>query len=235
MDSRGRSGGKLADLAKAAPRGRHGILPILLLLIVLSGCSGTAAGNDQASYELSANAADEILFLRPYGGTGALVPWYHLYGDGRLVRDIVHQYHQDPIFTHEVQLSASDVDLLFQLIVGSSLPDLTEQRLVEQAGRPLPRVIDGSSTVLTLSFASYTRPGEDPVAPFRARVEMHAPHYLARTFPQIPEIQSFATLVEALDDFFAQPAEQVIFGDLYRPPAGGSALLEHADTTRRCA
>jgi hypothetical protein len=140
-----------------------------------------------------------------------------LYGDGRLVREIVHQQQQQPIYSHEVGLSTQDISLLFDLIVGANIPDLTEQRLVEQAGRPLPRAFDASSVVLRLNFVSYTRPGENAVSPFSPRVELHAPRYLASVLPQIAEIQAFVTLVDALDEFFPQPAEQVIFGDLYRP------------------
>lgn len=198
---------------------RRAVVSVVLLLLVL-GCARRANGQGETTYVLSTSATEEILFLRPYGGIGALVPWYHLYGDGRLVRDIVHQRQQEPIYSHEVRLSSSDIELLFQLIVGSKIPDLTEQRLIEQTGRPLPQAFDASNVVLKLNFASYTRPGDSTNAPFTPRVEMHAPGYLAEVFPQISEIQGFVALVETLDGFFAQPAKQVIFGDLYRAQEG---------------
>ncbi len=197
---------------------RHEILPVCAFLLLVIGCGRSAAGSDQPTFVLSTSPADEILFLRLGGGNGALVPWYHLYGDGRLVREIVHQSQTAAPFQSETtHLSLTDVDLLFQLIAGSRVPSATQERLVEQVGQPLPRALDASGIILDLNFASYTPSGGDTLAPFTPRVYLQAPGYLAELFPQIPEIQGVMAVLETLDSYFPRSADQVILGDLYRP------------------
>lgn len=164
-------------------------------------------------YQLSTIPDEEILFLTSAGGTGPSVAQYHLYGDGRLVREIVHnKSERTPWRTDEVQLSNEDIELLFQLIVGSELPDLTDARARQKIGRPLLRMDDGSSLILQLHFDSYQRPGEPEAAPFSPRVSMHAPGLQARFFPQLGEAQALGTVRSALDDYFTEPASEVIHG-----------------------
>ncbi len=199
--------------ARLRPAVRKVSFVALSLSFTLLACRAFATTDEERpDYQLSTSATEEVLFVRPHGVYGGLVPWYQLYGDGRLVRDIVHQGTQAPVHSHEVRLAPADIDLLFELIVTSKLVDLTKERLIDQAGGPLPQAIDAGTYVLTLHFDSYARPGQAEIAPFSTRVEMHAPWYLVKFLPQIPEVQGFAVLLERLDGYFSESASKVIFG-----------------------
>jgi hypothetical protein len=162
-----------------------------------------------ATYQLSTSPSEEILFLTTAGGTGPSLAQYHLYGDGRLVREIVYnRAERTPWKTDEVQLSSEDVELLFQLVVVS---DLTEDRIRQKIGRRPLRMSDGSTVVLQLRFDEYQRPGDAKAAPFAPRVSMHAPGLQVRFFPQLGEAKALGTLRTALDDYFTQPAAEVIY------------------------
>jgi len=165
------------------------------------------------TYQLSSSSEEEVLFLTSAGGKGPHVAEYHLYGDGRLVREIVYNRSgRKPWKTDQVRLSSEDVELLFQLVVVSELPDLTEDRIRQKIGRRPLRMSDGSTVVLQLRFDEYQRPGDAKAAPFAPRVSMHAPGLQVRFFPQLGEAKALGTLRTALDDYFAQPAAEVIHG-----------------------
>jgi hypothetical protein len=172
-----------------------------------------AAGEGETSFQFSTSATEEILSLGWHGGLGRFAPRYRLYGDGRLVREIVDKGGQRALKrSDEVQLSLQDIDLLMRLCVDSELAELTPQRLRRGIGQEPLRADDGGTALLRLRFISYQRAGEEEQAPFSPQIEMHAPKLQLRFFSEVREIQAMVALDEALDGYFSQSATEVLYG-----------------------
>ena len=172
-----------------------------------------AAGEGETSYHLSTRATEEILSFGWYGASGDFTPQYRLYGDGRLVREIVYAGNRKTVKrSDEVHLSLQDIDLLMRLCVESKLVELTPQRLRRAIGQEPLRMDDGGTALLRLRFMSYHRPGEKEQAPFSPQIEMHAPQLQLRFFPDVREVEAMVALNEALDGYFSQSASEVLYG-----------------------
>ena len=161
---------------------------------------------------MSTSPSEEILFLASQGGSGPYAPQYRLYGDGRLVREMVEKRTDEPWKSHEVQLSPEDIGLLFQLVVDSGLPELSASVVRDRIGRDPLTMSDGATVVLELHFESYQKRDESAATRFDPRVSMHAPRLQARHFPELGEAQTLVTLQEALDEYFSQSATEVLYG-----------------------
>lgn len=190
------------------------LLASVLLAALCSACVQLdAAGEGEATYQLSTSATEEILSLGWHGGLGRLAPRYRLYGDGRLVRDIVDKGGQKTVKrSDEVHLSLQDIDLLMRLCVESELVDLTPARLRKGLGRAPLQAEDGTTALLRLRFIRYRRAGEEEQAPFSPQIEMHAPKLQLRFFPEVREVQAMVALNEALDGYFSQSASEALYG-----------------------
>ena len=192
-------------------------LHLAVAAAMLAACS-PAAGSEAdeiAAYEYSTSAADEILFLFSTGGMGRLAPQYRLYGDGRLVREIVNQYDRQPFKTSQVELAPADVAALLDLVVATHLPDLDlldMRSALEALGDAARYREDGETLVLKLRFDSYERPDGTIEAPFKQRVSMVSPALKAELLPDLPEPAGLLSLREALDSYFAVSAAEAIFG-----------------------
>lgn len=162
-----------------------------------------------ASYRVSTSPSDEILNYSVSGGLGFLVPEYRLYGDGRLVREVIDQGNRESVTREERQLSAEDVEVLFRLAVESRLAELTPNRLRATVG-VTPLREDSTSVVLRLRFESYQRVGEPEIAPFEPQIIMETPSVVTRSFPQFREGQALVALTEALEAYFGQTSAQAV-------------------------
>ena len=168
---------------------------------------------DLALFEISRKADVEILFSTTTGSTGPFIVQYRLYGDGRLVREILHnKSERTPFKIEEVYLLRDDIQLLFQLAVAADLPELTDERIQQRIGRPMLRMSDGSTVILELRFRTYQRPGESVGTAFSPRISMHAPGLQARFFPELAEAQALTTIRKALDDYFPRSASEMYWG-----------------------
>ena len=184
----------------------------LAVLLPLTGCGMVDAASEGRSYQVSSSPNEEILFLAIQGGSGPFAPQYRLYGDGRLIREIVEKRTDEPRMSHEAQLLPEDIALLFQLAVDSGLPELDAASVRERIGRDPLTMSDGATVVLEMHFETYQKQGQSSETPFESRISMHAPKLQARHFPQLGEAQALVTLQEALDDYFSQSAAEVLYG-----------------------
>ena len=186
----------------------------LVLAVLCPACVEIdAAGEGETSFQFSTSATEEILSLGWHGGLGRLAPRYRLYGDGRLVREIVDKGGQRAVKrSDEVQLSLQDIDLLMRLCIESQLVELTPQRLHQAIGQEPLRMHDGGTAILRLRFISYQRAGKEEQAPFSSQIEMHAPQLQLRFFPEVREVQAMVALDEALDGYFSQSASEALYG-----------------------
>jgi hypothetical protein len=190
---------------------------VLMVPLVL-GCGPAGAGDGEPpTYRVSTDPTTEILYFSSYGGSGSFAPQYHLFGDGRLVREMVGKAFRKPQsgMSHEVLLDPTDVKLLMDLVVEAQLPDMTPERLQQAFGRRPMKMHDGATYVLRLRFESYTRQSK-LVEPYTAEVKMHSPRLQARVFPDVAEVQGMNTLIEAIDGHFPESAGKVIYGPDWR-------------------
>lgn len=197
-------------------RWQHAVTPCRIAAFLAScgllACTATeATGQEQVSYEVSASPAEQILFYTMEGGFGVLAPQYRLFGDGRLVREILSVGAGRPVLlVHETQIGTQDIELLFQLIVSSGLVDLTPERLREAAGGTVPGLIDGRTHVVEPHFTMYKRPGEAALVPYSTRVRMPTPASVLQQLPELAGASAFVELLDALDGSFPKPASAVI-------------------------
>lgn len=192
---------------------------VVLLAPLALGCgaAGTEDGGPLA-YRVSADPTVEILALGSYGGLGFFAPQYRLFGDGRLVREIVHKGNRQPdtALTDEVLLDPSDIELLLDLVIAARLPEMTQDGLQEAMGRRPLTMADGLTFVLELRFENYQRGGRKGDKPFVVQVKLHAPTLQLKVVPQLAEAQGMLALLEALDGYFPRSAAKVLYG-----PRGG--------------
>jgi hypothetical protein len=189
---------------------------VLMVPLVLSCGPADAKDGEPPPFGVSTDPTIEILYLSSYGGMGSFAPQYRLFGDGRLVREMVDKAFRKPQpgMNHEVLLDPTDVELLMNLVVGARLPEMTPERLQQAFGRRPMKMHDGATYVLRLQFESYG--DRAPEEPYVVEVKMHSPRLQARAFPDVPEVQGMNTLIEAIDGFFPESAGKVIYGTEWR-------------------
>ena len=161
--------------------------------------------------QLSPSPEVEVLYLGGYGGSSFYAAQYRLFGDGRLVREIVPQTKRvKPIRVDEVELAQDDLDLIVETIVRGRLAAATPENLQESLeGRRLANVEDASNMVLRVQFAACDS-NAGLLEPFSAEVSIPAPTFQARRFPEVPEFQALLTVYSALEAYFPVPVAEAL-------------------------
>ncbi len=160
-------------------------------------------------YRVSGNGRQEILFLGVSGGDYPFAPWYRLFGDGRLVREIVRSG-VAVVHSEEMELPPADVEQILRSVVNSRLAELTQQRVLSVAGGRQPGVEDGEEVALRVEFDSYQRRGEAVRAPFVTDVHLSSPALLADRFPDFTEAKAAVDLRTRLEGYFPEPFNQAL-------------------------
>ena len=196
---------------------RHRVLVSLAVSGLLSlsgfGCAqdpsqAQASNVADVTYRLSTNGREEILFVAFLGGGEPLTARYHLYGDGRLVRDLFDQGRELVLRTDEVELPAAEMERLTRSLVEARLPGLTAERLRQAAGGRVPPVEDGGYVLVRFQFESYHQQGKALKARFAAAVSLPSPSSLASNHADFPEARAAAGLFPRLDGYFSEPFEK---------------------------
>ena len=156
------------------------------------------------SYALSANGREEILFVGYYGGSAMDSHRYHLYGDGRLVREIFDQGRDIVLRTDEVEIPQADIDRIFQPLVAARVPELSEDRVRQATGgiRGEDLGVDLAAVRVRMSLASYQSSPSKAREPLQTDTWLNGPGLLAREFPDFAEAKAVADLGRQLDRHF---------------------------------
>ena len=184
-------------------------------LAVLLGILGTpglhATSQSGPPYEVARTQGAEVLRLGWYGGMRPLTARYRLFGDGRLLREVVRQ--ADPteaVRTDGVSLDEDDVTFLFDVVVHTGLATATSEELLEATdGVALSHPLDGATAVLDVSIARYETP-EGVESPFTRRIVIPSPDYQAKRFPQVRAFSGLLDLHTALDSYFPQTVDEAV-------------------------
>lgn len=163
----------------------------------------------EVAYKTSGNGRQEILFLSVSGGGYPFAPSYRLFGDGRLVREIVRSG-AAVLHSEEVELPPAEVEQMVRSVVESRLAELTQTRALAAAGGRQPGVEDGEEIALRVEFDSYQRRGETARVPFVTDVHLSSPALLAERFPGFTEAKAAAELRSRLEAYFPEPFNQAL-------------------------
>lgn len=161
-------------------------------------------------YEVSTRHDQEILSLALYGGPAQLSAQYRLYGDGRLLRELVNQVDRQPVRTDEARIEPPALASLMDEIVASDLPSLTRHRLQALTGHQELAIDDAVSVRLILHFISYHEPGEEIRAPYTSEVWLEAPEVWERLFPDVSEVRALNALARSLDAEFSESLHHLL-------------------------
>jgi len=188
-----------------------GGVAVALLIGTVLNLSRLSAASGLPEYRLSPEGDAEILHLAWHGGMRRYAVQYRLFGDGRLVREVVAQAQRDEsLRADEVRLEEEDIRLLFEAMVRRGLPTATTERLLEATdGIRLSQPKDGATVILRLDFAAYETAG-GAEASFRPQVVVPSPHTQARRFPEVRELDALVAVLDALDAYFSQTAYEAI-------------------------
>lgn len=181
---------------------------VLIVQLAFLACRPSEATGPGGTYEISDDPADEVLTLRVAGGYGSGSPQYHLYGDGRLVREARSRGTQQPPVNDQRFISSEDIALLFDLAVQSGLIELTRDQLISAIGKGAAEgPVDGSQLMLTMRLTQYVDTSGQELTPFHATVVMPAYPLLAHTHPDVAQIAAMMSIHEALSDYFGAIVE----------------------------
>lgn len=186
----------------------------LLAALVLTGCGDeigfrpalASTGQLDISECRASNSGDvEVVYLGWYGGSSFHTAQYRLFGDGRLLREIVLKSERNkPLRIDEVKVAESDLRLIRKAIVRGHLTTMTPDRLQESMeGQELLYPEDGSTAQLRVRFAACNS-NAGRIEPFSTSISMPSPRIQAERFPQVREIQAFLTVVDALEAYFPE-------------------------------
>jgi len=160
----------------------------------------------EISYELSTLPEEEVFAYAFHGGMSFTSIRYRLYGDRRLVREVVIGSPRRVLATREIRLSQEEIHALIQPTVGG-LAELTPRKRTSVIGTS-PLSTDAVYVELRLRLESYQRPGEEEIAPFEHDIWLDP--MAARRFPQFKEAQDLVALNEMLEEFFGQTSFEAI-------------------------
>lgn len=190
---------------------------LVLVVLSLSGCAQpeqidfrpetSSTGRldvEVVGCEFSTNPEEEVLSLRGYGGMSFETIQFRLFGDGRLLREIVRKSNRKrPLRVDEVPLAQGDIDSIIEVIVRGRLDGMTSETLQKAWGLTLSYPTDAGGVVLRVQFVACDSTNGG-IGPRFTEVWMPAPYTQARNHPGIKEFVAFTELYEALDAFFPE-------------------------------
>lgn len=185
---------------------------VLATLALLAACRPREQAPEGIAYEISDSPKQLILLLRASGGLGGLLPLYRLYGDGRLVREIVTRTGLETVRSDEMRLARDEVERLFARLVASKALGVEPDGLLElEGGPPLADAFDAPRWFLRLHFRRYELPDGSERAPYTPRIRLYEPATAReRSFPRIAEIDRLASLPGLLDAYFEESAREAM-------------------------
>ncbi|MGB5752491.1 MAG: hypothetical protein WBN87_06495 [Thermoanaerobaculia bacterium] len=153
----------------------------------------------------------EVLYLTWEGGLGMHTPQYRLFGDGRLLREVVQKTKPNrPLLVDEVHLSQDDLDLIFEAIVRGRLAAMTHETLRDAMGDRRFRVPEDYPMVkLRVQFSSCGS-STGSLVPYSNTVYLAGAEYLARKLPEVRELQALVTVIDALAAYFPESAAEAL-------------------------
>ena len=161
----------------------------------------------ERSFSFTADPSLRLLHVQYVGGSIVYSTSYSLYADGRLVIQL-----SDPggkrrvLNTYERKLSYEETEALVGLVVYAGFIESSREHIHElmkaAQGPALPRGSDSPDMVLTVNLESYLGPGMTALSPATNKIVLHNPSVYSERYPEIPEIQSLATLQKVLHQYF---------------------------------
>ncbi len=158
---------------------------------------------ESASFEVSTDPTDLVLFLTERGGLGNATAFqFLLYGDGRLVRERVDNSNLKVLQSEEVALTFDETSEILDHAVRSGLAEFTSERVREVVGHDQAISVDSSTVVLEMNFIRYERPGLSERAPYTATARLTNPRIYARAYPELTEASALRRLQELVANHF---------------------------------
>lgn len=158
------------------------------------------------AYRLSESPDREVLVLRPSGGLRRQSLRYRLFGDGRLLREVLEPGRSSaPVQTEEVRLPRWRVLKLFDAIVRVDMISPGNRTVL--AGLSSPK--DGAVAQLTLDIEEVTDETGGAAA-LHETVTVPSPHINGRRLPQLRVLHVFLRILQMLDAPFERRAAAVL-------------------------
>ncbi len=177
----------------------------------------------EVSYRVSPEPTEEILAVStPLGGTPFALQ-YHLYGDGRLVREITEAAgptRGKVMAQDEANLTPHDVEKIMKPLAASRLPELTPARLKERTkGQDRSSVAtEGVTVQIRFRFERYESPSKSATTPFESTVSIYEPGYFAGVNPDFAEARAVSDIFGRLDTYLPRSLKDALAGKSVAKP-----------------